>query len=701
MKKVLYIVLLFCVLLIGCANAGEVTYTDFSQKVDFVPVLGGEFPGTEADYSIDPTEGEKGDPCLKCVYDFHETGMYTVALFDMNNEKGISSATGMTFSAKGEVGESILLRINDSKGECFQQNFPIENDGFNKYTVDFAEMEKGLHFGGDANNVLDFPISSVMIGPNKGEVGRGVFYLDNIAFISSDTNNLSKEIFEIGLGRLNFKLDTGKPGNLFYFGEPLTAKILPENNILPPFSVIFSFEYFDSYGKRINHKVKSLSFKSGSPKSLDLPKIKGYCEIKWTAKIDNKYTKEGSFYYGVIPDNSKIVGEKDSYFGVNCHFNQGWPAYFGDIVKRAGISWVRDGEATYGVDKAYPVCKALGLQYMPCFTGMQEESLKYIEKELSAGKKASDKWDFSSCIQMYGDYAKQYGDYVFIYDMLNEPHNFGWSKFGGDWRGGDWLVIFTEWSKQASKIVRDNDKDAKILWEDMDGNLWSDKYIEYGVTDKDCDYISQHPYNLHRSVPLPENQGFRETNERFWERNKEKGLNWRLIDGEVGFPTFEIDDNTSTPYYTGYPLALQPALIVRMYVMHLTSGVDRIFYYDFRNDGYEKNNPECNFGLVLNDGNPKPAICGYANLVNILDGGKMTGRVDMGDENIHVYGFTDRDGREGVVAWTPTGEETVSVKTKSSNPVLIDIYGNETKLTPKDLSVTLKLTEYPVYVLFK
>ena len=79
----------------------------------------------------------------------------------------------------------------------------------------------------------------------------------------------------------------------------------------------------------------------------------------------------------------------------------------------------------------------------------------------------------------------------------------------------------------------------------------------------------------------------------------------------------------------------------------------------------------------------------------------MTGRVDMGSDDIHVYGFTDRDGREGVVAWTPTGEETVSVKTKSSNPVLIDIYGNETKLTPKDLSVTLKLTEYPVYVLFK
>ncbi len=703
MKKVLYIILLFCVFLIGCANAGEVTYIDFSQKVDYAPTLGGEFPGTEAEYSIDTTGGEAGDPCLKCVYDFHEEGMYSGAIFNLGSDSGVSTATGLSFTAKGEEGAGILLRVIDSKGETFQKNFTIEKAGWNRYEADFVEMEKGDKWGGDANGKIDFPITSILIGPNRGQVAKGTFYLDNIAFISSDTNNLSREIYEMGIERLNFKLDTGKPGNLFYFGEPLTAKIVPENNILPNFNVIFTFEYSGPDGKKINHKVKSLSYKSNSPKALDLPKIKGYCEIKWTAKIDNKYSKEGTMYYGVIPDNSKIVGAKDSFFGVNCHFNQGWDKSFGDIVKRAGISWVRDGEAASGgLDKAYPICKSLGIQYMPCFTGyMQEKSFKYIEESLASGKSPHDRWDFTPYIQVYGDHAKEYGDYVFIYDILNEPNNNGWTKFGGDWSGGDWVDIFTQWGQQVSKQIRDNDPDAKILWEDMDGNLWSDQFIKYGVKDEDLDYISQHPYNLHRQNPLPENQGFRETNEVFWQRNKDKSLNWRLIDGEVGFPTFVLDENTPGQFYTGYPLDLQPALIVRMYVMHLTSGVDRIFYYDLRNDGWEKNNPECNFGLVLNDGNPKPAICGYANMVHILDGGKMTGRLDMGADNIHVYGFTDRAGVKGIVAWTPEGEETVNVDIEKNSPVLIDLYGNETKLTPKGGKITLKLTEYPVYVMFR
>ncbi|MBQ0105551.1 MAG: hypothetical protein KBT47_05905, partial [Armatimonadetes bacterium] len=608
--KYLFLVLL-PILLAGCVTAGEVNYIDWNRPVEYSPSLGAEFPGAEADFSVVTEDGVK---CLKESYEFKDQSAYTQINFSLG-ENNLSSITGISFMAKGPVGGGILFRLGDGDGECYQVNLPIEKEGFNKYTVDFAELEKGTHWGGTQNNKIDFPLSMFGIGAEKTEIVRGDFFLGPISFVTLNAKDMNDELFEMGINRLTLQLDTGRPGNLFFFGEPLKAKVIGANNIVGDFNLKIKFEYYDAYGKPIKHTVNSLSLNTKNNKTFDLPKIKGYCEIKWTATINGKYEKTGSFYYGVIPDNSKLFGGKDSYFGVNCHFNQGWSESFADIVKRVGISWVRDGEAHTGLDKAYPICKARGIQYMPCFTGMQTDSYKYIESEIAKGKSPHDKWDFSEFVSLYGNYAKQYGDYVFIYDMLNEPNNNGWMKFGGDWSGGDWVDVFTQWSQQISKAVRDNDPDAKILWEDMDNNLWSDQYLKYGAKDSDLDYISQHPYNLHRSDRLPETQGFEETNKRFFERNKEYNLNWRLIDGEVGFPSFTIDDETTATFYNEHTLDIQSAYLVRMYIMHLTSGVDRIFYYDFRSDGWQKNNPEHNFGLVLNDGNPKPAVCAYANMI--------------------------------------------------------------------------------------
>ena len=45
------------------------------------------------------------------------------------------------------------------------------------------------------------------------------------------------------------------------------------------------------------------------------------------------------------------------------------------------------------------------------------------------------------------------------------------------------------------------------------------------------------------------------------------------------------------------------------------------------------------------------------------------------------------------------GEKTITYPTNSKSVTLIDIYGNQTKLTPKGGVITLKLTESPIYIL--
>ena len=146
----------------------------------------------------------------------------------------------------------------------------------------------------------------------------------------------------------------------------------------------------------------------------------------------------------------------------------------------------------------------------------------------------------------------------------------------------------------------------------------------------------------------------------------------------------------------------QSALIVRDYVVHLNAGAERIFYYDLRNDGNNIYYSEHNFGLVLNNGLPKPAICAFANMIKELDNCKWTGKVDMKNPNVFVYGYINRKGQKGYVCWatemkrnTDPTDYTQTIKLDCENATVKDIYGNESSYKGGDLV----LTEYPVYVI--
>ena len=73
------------------------------------------------------------------------------------------------------------------------------------------------------------------------------------------------------------------------------------------------------------------------------------------------------------------------------------------------------------------------------------------------------------------------------------------------------------------------------------------------------------------------------------------------VAGEVGFSSFRLTDKTPTRFYAPYTEAMQAAMLVRMFVLQLSAGVDKIFWYDFLNDGWETHNPEHNFGLIRRD----------------------------------------------------------------------------------------------------
>ncbi|MBQ0105511.1 MAG: hypothetical protein KBT47_05705 [Armatimonadetes bacterium] len=657
------------------------------------------------------SQGTDKENCLKIDYDFTKSQFDTIGVrLPVSYTSPLNSSPGISFMAKGEKDQTVLLKVSDFFNETYEFSVLLNDSEWHKYSFYFDDENIRVE-GGDSNRYMNHPINNIFIGVRRGSKGSVSF--DKICSLSKETKKMSAEWQKNALDELEWRLETGKPGNLFYETDDIKGYIIPRYNLLGDFDTEIKLVYKDAFGNFLPSEIKNVKFNTSQPPLISLPEINGYCEIEYTAKFLGQ-TKKGILRYGVIPDNSKVMAGKRSPFGINTHFNQGWDEYFGDIVKRCGISWIRDGEARLN-DNAYPVAKARGLEYMPTFTGvMQNITLGYIFDCAGKGITKRDKWDFAPLVKDFGKYAKKYGDYVSVYDILNEPNGNGWLCLGGDWAGGDWLSAFIQWGKEVSRELKENDPDAKPLWEDSEGFTWSDFYVSSGL-DKEIYAVSPHAYNSHRSFPLPEMGLCLLNYPRVKERDRNN--NWKYIIGEIGFPTYtETDASRATDMYPGVSELMQAAQTVRVYVMHLNAGAERIFLYDLKNDGMDEYNCECEFGICDFYGDPKPCMCAYSVMVNTLEGCKWTGRQSNDNQSSYIYGYKNRDGEKCVVCWVPStyfydgghgggpiwtyqrSEGPAYLKTDKKSVRQIDMFGNETVLNAEKGKIKIELSKYPVYI---
>lgn len=96
------------------------------------------------------------------------------------------------------------------------------------------------------------------------------------------------------------------------------------------------------------------------------------------------------------------------------------------------------------------------------------------------------------------------------------------------------------------------------------------------------------------------------------------------------------DDSSVKPIWfteVGYPGGTEESREVQAdFVTHFmlqarASGVEKVFWYDFRDDGDNKGDPEHNFGLIQRDWNPKPAYYAWMDLAVQTAGWRWSKRV--------------------------------------------------------------------------
>ena len=631
---------------------------------------------------------------------------------------------GISFRAKGQANEDIKVRIKDAEDEEFEgYDYLTYHYQWDTKTVPFTEMERKADTKG--NGIIDFPLRSITVEPTDTRTYYAKAKIDDIHSVGLTEEKTDMKFLALGVHNLQFVLSSDKPGNLFYFGEKPKAKLTLTNCILPRVKCRIKFSYSDESGNPIQGKVTETDWDSKNPITFELPDRKGFCRVHWEAVFENGMTKTGHSSYGVIPDNRKIALGKASQFGVNTHFNHGKPPFLADIINRLGISWIRDQETSpYG--KAYEIAKSHNLQLFMTFSWLSQESLAFLKEEFRKGKTCDDEFDFSPYIQKYGQCAEKFGDWVDYYDIQNEPDGAGWLAFGGEYDRGPWIKLETNWQKQVSDLIRKKDPGCKIVWEDMH-MLCYDDMLDMGIRN-DFDYISPHPYSFHRVNPLPENQGYHEKYAKLKEDKEKYGLDWKVIEGEVGVSDFILNEKSNV-VYTPTPIDLGAAILVRIFVMHLSEDVEKVFWFKFEDTfGDAPNDAEAHFGIVYIDGTPKPAACAYANMLHILEGCSWDGRIypeytladrvipekpdrtkmlgypqymplDESEDNIpRFFTFTDRNKNKGMVCWIPEGSALVTFDTGAPKVRITDLYGNEKTLKTDNGKITLKMNPYPFYL---
>ncbi|HEX2950811.1 MAG TPA: sugar-binding protein, partial [Armatimonadota bacterium] len=158
---------------------------------------------------------------------------------------------------------------------------------------------------------------------------------------------------------------------------------------------------------------------------------------------------------------------------------------------------------------------------------------------------------------------------------------------------------------------------------------------------------------------------------------------------EFGYPS-QLDEHGVTP-------ARSAAYMVRYYLQALSQPyVERVFYYDIRNDGTNPTNNEDNFGLMTFESGPKAGYGAYNTMARLLYHKRQVHDVPIGAEKLCYQ--CSGDGGTAFVAWSLTAGETLSFTSAATKLTLTDLMGNEQQLLPRQGVFTVALSEEPVYM---
>jgi hypothetical protein len=376
--------------------------------------------------------------------------------------------------------------------------------------------------------------------------------------------------------------------------------------------------------------------------------------------------------------------------GTATHFDQGWDsAKTMPLIRSAGFGWIRDEVQWSEIEKKRGHY-ALPKKTKQWLQDAKRNALRVILILNFSNPIYQDNYDAAAYASAAAWLAKETADQVDAIEILNEPHNFGFSRYyGGAWNGrqedgsdSPWMSHYVLMLNEAADAIKKANPSMKVIGL---GSVPPSNFrmLRQGIRPA-VDGVVDHPYSFRgipESVPYEASERhiqrdgfatadgagtFRSQIEMYrqeTERNKGPDELWLT---EWGFPTFIKLNPLSL--FEGVSEIVQAKYILRRFVEGLALDVLVSVQYDFRDDGLSAFNPEDNFGLVDFRLHAKPAFLAVQQMNRFLRNtrpalllkicislpaptGGNSPVPPSANEPIRCYGFTRSDGYFLIALW--------------------------------------------------
>ncbi len=378
--------------------------------------------------------------------------------------------------------------------------------------------------------------------------------------------------------------------------------------------------------------------------------------------------------------------EDDSFFGVQTHFGQyrsGVDELL-DLIKAGGIGWIRDEVYWSEIEKEKGVFR-FPAAYDNYLRAAQARGIRVLlildfgNSLYSSSEKGgpSTKAEHEAFARYCREIIKRYKPVgVRHYEIWNEPNA---STF---WRPSPNPEDYAKLLETAYKVCKEADPGATVIGCSTSGtDLDFIRRVVRAGGGRFMDAVSFHPY----CQPLPPERRLLTDISKVNKLFPDKPI-WIT---EFGYPAYA---GTS-----GVPEETQANYLVRAFLLARTvPAVERVFWYDFQNDGEDPDEAEFNFGLVRKNKTPKPAYNAYKTMVSLV------GNLPVAEFRIIGDTYSLRLGEDGAplfAVWRLGGSGTTEIPCSNGLYRIIERNGESHTVKAKKPVMEIAVSEKPRYIM--
>lgn len=582
-----------------------------------------------------------------------------------------SQSVGFWYKNTG-VPLPMKLRLLDASGECHQMDFVSTPSQDWQFVV--CKLDGGsAAWGGDGNKRMDFPCrfdSICLDRPKVGYKGKGSFWIDDLAILKPAPARARP---------LSVETDAWRHGNLYRVGNTINLKAHGEGGRIRWSARDFFGKVFQKgEGPATGTEIHFLLTQSGWFS----------CRLELLAQ--NKVQGSESFCVAALPGGVETA--RSDFFGVCTHFGQSsYSMEAMELLQHYGIDQFRD-EISWG-----SVESTKGKYSMPDY------GVNYLKKAVELKMRPLLIYDYANhlydngafpnspeSIAAFARYAVEltratrgqvssfevWNEWIGGCGMEGRP-----GKHDGEAYGRLLQPVYAAVKKEFPEVTV-----VGIGGEYGDACISNIQAAIRVAGTRSMDAWSIHPYRYPHAPEASDLLGEIGRIREGVSKTGEPGKAWIT---EIGWPTHRGNGGSDE--------AAQARFLVRtLALVQASQSAEKLFWYDFKDDGLNREYNECNFGLIHHETYncaPKPGIVAASIYIRLTGSGRFARLQQRGGVNVAF--INKANGDDVLIVWRETGAGRVTLT--GSVSAGFDLMGAPIPVQNQSLAID----ENPVYVVGK